>query len=432
MSQVNQLTHNKEAHRKGRPSYLAWAGTALTLMLTAVFSFTTLHHCSKLEETQLLQSVSNELLLQYSICRQNESELLSHLLTSSEAVDDQFTVQIQKSEDAFQKLIHTINLLSKMTPRVSEKTLASLQQLTQQSIENLSAGNHQYESMNEFAPAVSQLVQEINSTSAQANANFKHALTLSIGFGVISSILVYLVMLKTIVRPLQEVTHAANVLAEGNVGFKLKHESNTEIGQLADSIRKTNLVVHKLEGELKRFSKALQKGQLDYRADQNQFSGFYQNILKKMNQTAGSIEAPLNQVEQFFNEASKEGLTAGLPGKYQGRFQDLKKSINNSLQNLNKLAEHNSKAVGEATELHCAEEEDAAVTNLHEALAALQQSAIQQTSNVRTIDDTTLQTILQALNAAVETANGGIVDHSEKTKTEQVEKSQLFSSNPST
>jgi len=435
MSQVNNRTHNQQANRKGRPSCLAWTGTVLTLMLTAVFSLTTLHHSRKLEQTQLLQSVSNELLLQLAVCRHNESELLSHPLTSSEAIDEQIQVQTQKTAEAFQKLAQTIDLLSKMTPQVSEKTLARLQQITQQSIEKLSAvqaGNHQYQSMNEFDPAVSQLVQEINSTSAQANTRFKHALTLSIGFGVISSILGYLVMLKFIVRPLQEVTHAANVLAHGDVGFKLKHESNTEIGQLADAIRKTNLVVHKLEGELKRFAKALQKGQLDYRADQTQFSGFYQNILKKLNQTAGSIEAPLNQVEQFFADANKAELTAGVPGKYPGRFQDLKKSINKSLQNLNKLAEHNSQVGGAATELHCAEDEDAAVTNLQEALAALQQSAIEQTSKVRTIDDTTLQTILQALNAAVDAANGDKAIHSEKTKTGQVEKSQLFSGNPST
>lgn len=191
---------------KGRPNYIAWSGTGLILLFTAISSLTSLHYLHQIEHAQLSTTTSPEQLPQ-------ESPIQNTDMGDSQA-------------------------------------------------------NHPLE----------------------ITAGFRKAIAFQLCMGVVVSLLVYLLVVKFVTQPLIKSKAAVDILASGEIGFQLETNSPTEIGDLNISLRQANIAIHQFEGELKKFAIALQKKQFNYRINQNEYSGFYRNILKRLNQGMQSVE----------------------------------------------------------------------------------------------------------------------------------------------
>lgn len=85
----------------------------------------------------------------------------------------------------------------------------------------------------------------------------------SIGFTIIICILIT----RSVIRPVNEVKKAANDIANGRLTTKLSYFSQNELGQLAEDIRNTTEVLNLYVTEVKKGLSALGKGKLNYHSE---------------------------------------------------------------------------------------------------------------------------------------------------------------------
>ena len=91
--------------------------------------------------------------------------------------------------------------------------------------------------------------------------------------------------------------------------------------------------------QVKRLVRAGIEGKLDERADLEQFSGSFRDLLGGINDMLDAIVAPMREGSSVLDSLSNGDLTNVVTGEYQGDHELMKNSINESVGNLTSLAE---------------------------------------------------------------------------------------------
>ncbi|MDD3504813.1 MAG: methyl-accepting chemotaxis protein [Eubacteriales bacterium] len=203
------------------------------------------------------------------------------------------------------------------------------------------------------------------------------------------------------------------------------------------------------------------RGQLDYQADASAYKGAYAEVVNNLNQALQAMAAPLGEMEDVLVSVSEGNLTVRMRGEYEGSYNTIKQSINQTVESLRTImqdimraSEQVAASAGEISNASGAlsqgsteqassiEELSASITqiaaqtrqNASNATSANQLSqrahdsvqtgndqmremvgAMQEISNasaniakiIKVIDDIAFQTNILALNAAVEAARAG-------------------------
>ncbi len=202
-------------------------------------------------------------------------------------------------------------------------------------------------------------------------------------------------------------------------------------------------------------------GNLEYRGEANDFSGVFQDIIQKVDETLDAIITPLNAALDTLTKLSDKDLTVRIQSDFHGDYQQLKQAINTAMENLDtslsKVAmvaqqvtvatdqiNAGSQSVAQAASEQASSLEEVS-SSLHELASLTKQNAgntneakdmatkiesnathirsvmdsmakkmelIKTSSDetvtiVKTIDEIAFQTNLLALNAAVEAARAG-------------------------
>lgn len=262
-------------------------------------------------------------------------------------------------------------------------------------------------------------------------------------------------------RPICEVSQAAEQIAAGNLNCVLTHQSNDEVGRLADVFRSMTSTLQGLNSEAQRLVQSAQAGDLQQRVNADQFSGCYRELIRGMNAAVEAFAVPTEESLKVLTQVADGDLRVRMTGEYQGEFERLAVCVNAAVTNLDDMiaevatvghrlgdavqqTKSNSQSVAEsATEQastlaetassleeissmvkqtadnsHQAkvlsqeaqsaiDEGHGAMTRLTEAIQKIKSSADEQARIVKTIDEIAFQTNLLALNAAVEAARAG-------------------------
>jgi methyl-accepting chemotaxis protein len=89
------------------------------------------------------------------------------------------------------------------------------------------------------------------------------------------------------------------------------------------------------------------KGNLKTKIDENAFDGVWKNLIQGMNKLLEEISRPLYEVISVMEDVSNGSLEAAVVGHYQGDFEQLKCSVNQTILVLNGIIEQIKKATGE-------------------------------------------------------------------------------------
>lgn len=138
-----------------------------------------------------------------------------------------------------------------------------------------------------------------------SNLNMLRTTTISISaLAVLLMGTMLLVLLKRIIRPIEELNNKLVKVAEGNLGIALSNNSRDEVGQLSRSMSQVLGIFHTLIGDIGKMSHALNtEGEIEYSIDESKYNGDYKQaaagVNAMMKNNAEAVLDLIHVLEQF-------------------------------------------------------------------------------------------------------------------------------------
>lgn len=245
--------------------------------------------------------------------------------------------------------------------------------------------------------AIDSMVEmKINDGSDKSDINTKTAdRTIGIMIGIVVlvtvlSILLGLFLSRQIARPLQKVVLMIEEMSRGHYRERLHIGTKDEIGQMAKAmdkfaddlqtnvigvmnrisegdismeltviderdeitpaLQKTVTTVRNINQEVRRLIQSATEGNLDDRANHEQFTGAWRELVKGLNQLMENVVKPIKEVTAVMNEISLGNLHVSVNGEYKGEFETLAHAVNHTGQRLLLIVDEISNVIGNISE----------------------------------------------------------------------------------
>jgi methyl-accepting chemotaxis protein len=184
-----------------------------------------------------------------------------------------------------------------------------------------------------------------------------------------------LLIVRRIIRPLEEMARAAEMLSKGDAEQVVMHRSSDELGRLADALRELiqymrGLAAHaeevargdlspqltsrssrdglgrslqsiigcqaNLVEQLRKLIVSAREGNLSTRAETLAFSGVYRELVEGMNDLMVAMAAPIDEAKHVLAAVENSNLTLRMERQYSGQFAEVKSSLNSALDTLSR------------------------------------------------------------------------------------------------
>jgi len=169
---------------------------------------------------------------------------------------------------------------------------------------------------------------EQEKASEAAASSARSRIMIFVGVGVLLALALGLSLAHLIGRPLQEVQHAAQQLAVGDVNVRVNIESRDELGALAKSFGAIAEVVQRLQSELSRLTEASRQGRLSERGKPEQFQGAYAGIVTGVNEMLDAILLPIGEGNRILALGRGGNLRERVEIACNGDHEKMKLAVN--------------------------------------------------------------------------------------------------------
>ena len=167
------------------------------------------------------------------------------------------------------------------------------------------------------------------------------------GIGIIFAALI----IKSILRPINQLVYAAENIANGNTNVNLDTSMSDEIGKLANSFYEVAKTVNEVVGDLSDFSKKHLEGKYSVRLDMTKYKGSYQEAMKTINSFTELYVGDFTELVEVVREYGNGNFEVNV-SKYPGDWAWANEAMDNLRENfiylsseINRLAD--SAAVGD-------------------------------------------------------------------------------------
>lgn len=251
--------------------------------------------------------------------------------------------------------------------------------------------------------------------------------------GLIIAIAVFLfstlVLGPSMVRPIFKLKEVVNDYSLGNYETSIEVDSNDEVGELANMMRKLRdaqnekliAAQHISEGkfekvnpasekdvlahafnkevdiiddllhEAEKLIEANQEGNLKLRGDADKFSGSWKKIIEGMNSILDAVVAPIDEAGNVLNSMAGGDFRYKMQGDYKGDYELIKNNVNKVVESLNnvigQVAQSSSELASSASEISAGTEEMASGANEQNMQATEVASSVEEMT--RTIIENT-------------------------------------------
>ena len=194
--------------------------------------------------------------------------------------------------------------------------------------------DHQISS-EEFEASFLQEITTLSRKSSEFGPIIKNAgifvknLVMSITMTLLGIVLVLLILiLIPLNRSLQGLVEAAEVIAQGKLSYQIEIDRRDELGQLANSFREMQQIIHKVALEIGTRIQQVQEGDLHSRSNTDTFHGEWRDLVEGINSLIDVFVAPITITATSIKQISKGRLPKPIREDYKGDFNAIKESLN--------------------------------------------------------------------------------------------------------
>ncbi len=237
---------------------------------------------------------------------------------------------------------------------------------------------------------------------------------------VISTILIFLMnlsIIKSIVRPVEQVRTALVGFSEGNLEIPVEFESKNELGDMCRALRTSQHVLSEVIGDICRLVEEMGNGNFNVRTkDENMYVGALKSVLTSIRAINHNLSDTLAQITLSAEQvaAGAEQVSTGAQALAQGATEQASavEELSATIAEISSNSQNNAKYSQTAMEQSekggvQVAESSKYMEEMVEAMAKISGSSQEIGKIIDTIENIAFQTNILALNAAVEAARAG-------------------------
>ena len=279
--------------------------------------------------------------------------------------------------------------------------------------------------------AIKVVVKDFKEIGIQAKSEAKRAYTISmitviaitaIALLIVIYALIYLkkarkALTDSILGPIEAISGAAGDMAKGKLEVSIETDSEDELGQLAEDLRKSTNVIENIVKDIDETLKKMSAGDFSsgssnpdiYIGDYEAISNALTDISENLSSTLLEVRNSSSQVSQGASNMS-QGATDLAEGATDqaAAVQELTASVNSITDQTRQLAEVAERSKGMATSVRDNAETSARKMHLvTDAMTRITEASAEIEQVTNSIEAIAKQTSLLALNASIEAARAG-------------------------
>ncbi len=160
----------------------------------------------------------------------------------------------------------------------------------------------------------------------------------AIGAGVLASVLLGFIIIRSVTRPLDSLQIVNQHLINGELSqINLNMSGNDEFAKLAAAKKIVIQTLQEVMNELKTLTIASAEGNLSKRGDTSRFKGDYRSIIQSVNSTLDSVTKPIHEASKVLSVMAEGNFQQHVHGDYKGDYAILQQSLNATLHEINTL-----------------------------------------------------------------------------------------------